>query len=65
MNFSFKFNSSKQKDQINESAKLLADAAKAYQKSIQESMAQYNEHRKEAEEAINRGGRLTRHQINL
>lgn len=65
MNFSFSFNSSKKKDQSNESAKIVSDAAESFKKAMQESAAQYNEHRKKAEEQINRGARLTNHRINL
>lgn len=65
MNFSFRFNSTKQKDQINESAKVLSQAAESFKNAMQESATQYNEHRKKAEEQINRGARLTKHNINL
>lgn len=65
MNFSFRFNSTKQKDQINESAKVLSQAAESLKSAMQESVTQYNEHRKKAEEQINRGARLTKHNINL
>lgn len=65
MNFSFGFNSAKQKDHISNSAKILSEAVESYKKAIQESTAQYNEHRKKAEEQIDRGARLTKHRINL
>ncbi len=65
MNFSFSFNSSKKKDQSNESAKIVSDAVDSFKKAMQESATQYNEHRKKAEEQINRGARLTNHRINL
>ncbi len=65
MNFSFGFNSAKQKDHVKESAKILSEAVESYKKAIQEGAAQYNEHRKKAEEQVNRGARLTRHRINL
>ena len=65
MNFSFKFNDSKRKDQINESAKMLADAAESFKKTMQDSATKYNEHRKKAEEEIARGAKLTNHRINL
>jgi gas vesicle protein len=65
MNFSFRFNSSKQKEHIDDSSKVLSEAVESYKKAIQESVAQYNEHRKKAEEQIDRGARLTKHRINL
>ena len=65
MNFSFRFDSAKQKDDINSSAKILLEAVESYKKAMQESTAQYNEHRKKAEEQLNRGARLTKHRINL
>ena len=65
MIYSFRFNGSKEKDQINESAKMLSEAAESFKKAMQESATQYNEHRKKAEEQINRGARLTNHRINL
>lgn len=65
MNFSFIFSNSKQKDQVNESAKIISDAAESFKKAMQDSATQYNEHRKKAEEQINRGARLTNHRINL
>lgn len=65
MNFSFGFNSKKQKDHMDESAKILSEAVESFKKAIQESAAQYNEHRKKAEEQISRGARLTKHRINL
>lgn len=65
MNFSFGFDSAKQKDHMNSSAKILLEAVESYKKAMQESTAQYNEHRKNAEEQINRGARLTKHRINL
>lgn len=65
MNFSFGFNSAKQKDHLSSSAKILSEAVESYKKAIQESTAQYNEHRKKAEEQIDRGARLTKHRINL
>ena len=65
MIYSIRFNGSKEKDQINESAKMLSEAAESFKKAMQESATQYNEHRKKAEEQINRGARLTNHRINL
>lgn len=65
MNFSFGFDSAKQKDDMNSSAKILLEAVESYKKAMQESTAQYNEHRKKAEEQLNRGARLTKHRINL
>jgi hypothetical protein len=65
MNFSFRFNSDNQKNNVDESAKVLSEAIESYKKAIQENVAQYNEHRKKAEEQINRGARLTKHRINL
>ncbi|OOV83821.1 hypothetical protein [Acinetobacter sp. ANC 5600] len=65
MNFSFRFKSDKQKNNLDESAKVLSEAVESYKKAIQENVAQYNEHRKKAEEQIDRGARLTRHRINL
>ena len=65
MNFSFGFNSKKQKEHIDSSAKALAEAVETYKKAIQDSAAQYNEHRKKAEEQISRGARITKHRINL
>lgn len=65
MNFSFGFSGSKQKESVNSSARLLAEALESYKKAIQESTAQYNEHRKKAEEQIGRGARLTKHRIDL
>lgn len=65
MNFSFGFDSTKQKDRMNSSAKILLDAVESYKKAMQESTAQYNEHRKKAEEQLERGARLTKHRIDL
>lgn len=65
MNFSFGFDSTKQKDRMNSSAKILLDAVESYKKAMQESTAQYNEHRKKAEEQLGRGARITKHRINL
>ena len=65
MNFSFGFDSTKQKDRMNSSAKILLDAVESYKKAMQESAAQYNEHRKKAEEQLERGARITKHRINL
>ena len=65
MNFSFKFGNHKQNEQFSEAAKVLTEAAEAYKKAMQESASQYNEHRKKAEEQIDRGARLTKHRINL
>lgn len=65
MSFSFRFSSKKQKEHIDESAKILSQAAEAFKSAMQESSTQYNEHRKKAEEQINRGARLTNHRINL
>lgn len=65
MNFSFGFDSTKQKDRMNSSAKILLDAVESYKKAMQESTAQYNEHRKKAEEQLERGARITKHRINL
>lgn len=65
MNFSFGFDSTKQKDRMNSSAKILLEAVESYKKAMQESTAQYNEHRKKAEEQISRGARITKHRINL
>ncbi|MCU4481342.1 hypothetical protein [Acinetobacter ursingii] len=65
MNFSFKFDSKKQKDSMSESAKVLFEAVESYQKAIQDGVAQYNETRRKAEEQINRGGKITRHRIDL
>lgn len=65
MNFSFRFDSDKQKDHMDKSARLLAEAVESYKKAIQESTTQYNEHRKKAEEQINHGARITKHRINL
>lgn len=65
MNFSFGFDSAKQKDRMNSSAKILLEAVESYKKAMQESTAQYNEHRKKAEEQLERGARITKHRINL
>ena len=65
MNFSFGFDSTKQKDRMNSSAKILLDAVESYKKAMQESTAQYNEHRKKAEEQLGRGARIAKHRINL
>lgn len=65
MNFSFRFDSKKQKEHIDQSAKVLSQAAEAFKSAMQESATQYNEHRKKAEEQISRGARLTKHRINL
>ncbi|MDQ8974630.1 hypothetical protein [Acinetobacter johnsonii] len=65
MNFSFGFDSTKQKDRMSSSAKILLDAVESYKKAMQESTAQYNEHRKKAEEQLERGARITKHRINL
>ncbi|WP_312087638.1 hypothetical protein [Acinetobacter variabilis] len=65
MNFSFGFDSTKQKDRMNSSAKILLEAVESYKKAMQESTAQYNEHRKKAEEQLERGARITKHRINL
>lgn len=65
MNFSFGFDSTKQKDRMNSSAKILLEAVESYKKAMQESAAQYNEHRKKAEEQLERGARITKHRINL
>lgn len=65
MNFSFGFDSIKQKDRMNSSAKILLEAVESYKKAMQESTAQYNEHRKKAEEQLERGARITKHRINL
>lgn len=65
INFSFSFDSKKQKEQMNEAAKEMSKAVESYHKAIQESVTQYNEHRKNAEEQINRGAQLTKHRINL
>lgn len=65
MNFSFRFDSTKQKDRMNSSAKILLEAVESYKKAMQESTAQYNEHRKKAEEQLERGARITKHRINL
>ncbi|MCK4089672.1 hypothetical protein HCY66_06175 [Acinetobacter radioresistens] len=65
MSFSFGFNGAKQKEHVNSSTRLLIEAVESYKKAIQESTAQYNEHRKKAEEQIDRGARLTKHRIDL
>ncbi|MEB5475988.1 hypothetical protein [Acinetobacter pollinis] len=65
MNFSFNFDSKKQKDHIDESAKNLSAAVESYKKAVQDGAAQYNETRKKAEEHINGGTRITKHRINL
>ncbi|OOW10229.1 hypothetical protein MF4642_07710 [Acinetobacter sp. MF4642] len=65
MNFSFRFNSTKQKDHFDNSAKAISEAVESYKKAMQESVTQYNDHRKKAEEQIDRGARLTKHRINL
>lgn len=65
MNFSFRFNSTKQKDYFDNSAKVISEAVESYKKAMQESVTQYNDHRKKAEEQIDRGARLTKHRINL
>lgn len=65
MNFSFRFGSTKQKESVSESTKVLSEAVESYKKAIQDSVTQYNEHRKKAEEQIARGARLTKHRINL
>lgn len=63
--FSFKIDNDRQKEQIHENAKVISEALDAYQKAVKDSAHQYNEHRKKAEEQINRGARLTKHRINL
>lgn len=65
MSFSFRFDSAKQKDSVSNSARVLLEAAESYKKAMKESVAQYNEHRKKAEEQINRGARITKHRIDL
>ncbi|MDV7620554.1 hypothetical protein ACKEPO_15945 [Acinetobacter baumannii] len=65
MSFPFFFKREKQEDHFGDTSKVIADAAESYKKAIQESIAQYNEHRKKAEEQINRGARITKHRINL
>ncbi|EPF80039.1 hypothetical protein [Acinetobacter rudis] len=65
MNFSFRFNSAKQKDNFDNSAKVISEAVESYKKAMQESVTQYNDHRKKAEERIDHGARLTKHRINL
>lgn len=65
MNFSFRFNSTKPKDHFDNSAKAISEAVESYKKAMQESVTQYNDHRKKAEEQIDRGARLTKHRINL
>lgn len=63
--FSFKVNEDRQKEQIHENTKVISEAIAAYQKAMEDSAHQYNEHRKKAEEQIDRGARLTKHRINL
>lgn len=65
MNFTFGFNSTANKERVDKSGKIFSEAVEAYKKAIQESTAQYNEHRKKAEEQIERGARITKHRINL
>lgn len=65
MGFPFFFKREKQEDHSGDASKVFADAAESYKKAMQESLAQYNEHRKKAEEQINRGARITKHRINL
>lgn len=65
MGFPFFFKKDKQEDQVGDASKILADAAESYKKAIQDGIAEYNEHRKKAEEQINRGARITKHRINL
>ncbi|WP_347454066.1 hypothetical protein [Acinetobacter thermotolerans] len=65
MNFSFGFSSTKQKEQVNSTTKMLSEAIESYKKAIQEGTTQYNEHRKKAEEQIDRGARITKHRIDL
>lgn len=65
INFSFRFDNKKQKEQMNEAAKEIAKAVESYQNAIQASATQYNEHRRNAEEQISRGAKLTKHRINL
>lgn len=65
MNFTFSFSQEKHKEHFQETSKIVAEAAESYKKAIQDGMAQYNEHRKKAEEQISRGARITNHRINL
>jgi len=65
MGFPFFFKREKKEDQSGDTSNTFADAAETYKKAMQESLAQYNEHRKKAEEQINRGARITKHRINL
>lgn len=65
MNFSFIFSNSNKINNEKEANNLLHDATESFKRAMQESATQYNEHRKKAEEQINRGAKLTNHRINL
>ena len=65
VNFSFAFNKAKQQEKLDESAKGMIEAVEAYQKAMQDGLAQYNETKKKAEGHINSGTRITKHRINL
>ncbi|MDC5430794.1 hypothetical protein ACKER8_17010 [Acinetobacter baumannii] len=65
MNFSFFSNKERNSDSVDNTAKNLKSAVEEFQKAMQDSANRFNEHRKKAEEEINRGTRTTKHRINL
>lgn len=55
--------STKAKKQKN--TKLLAEMIKNYQHEVEQGAKQFSEHRKQVEDKLNRGTKLTEHRINL
>lgn len=64
MNFIFKY-LKKKEHKVNDASSSPSVDADLFDEDLRKSEKQYQEHRKNAEEHIKSGARLTRHRINL